>query len=130
MAEQVREMGQWINDLAAQHREVARRLAERQSLTIPAEDTGSADIGPAFPAWTGTRTDAIPQPLKPEIPAVPVDPRPRHGPGPGHGGRELTATRLPHDLCGDQRSGLGIPGPRRCHEGSPAVRRDDNSSLA
>jgi hypothetical protein len=61
-------MGQWINDLAAQHREFARRPAERQSLTIPAEDPGYADIGPAFPVWTGTRADAILQPPKPEIP--------------------------------------------------------------
>jgi len=61
-------MGQWINDLAAQHREFARRLAERQSLTIPAEDPDYEDLGPAFPTWTGTRTDAILQPPKPEIP--------------------------------------------------------------
>jgi hypothetical protein len=64
-------MGQWINDLAAQHREFARRLAERQSLTIPAEDPGYADIGPAFPAWTGTRTDAILQPARARDPRRP-----------------------------------------------------------
>ena len=32
------EMGQWITDLAAAHRTFAERLADRQSLTIPAED--------------------------------------------------------------------------------------------
>ena len=31
-------MGQWITDLAAAHRTFAERLADRQSLTIPAED--------------------------------------------------------------------------------------------
>jgi conjugative relaxase-like TrwC/TraI family protein len=66
--QQIREMGQWIKDLAARHREFADRLAERQSLTIPAEDPDYEDLGPAFPAWTDTRTDAILQPPKPEIP--------------------------------------------------------------
>ena len=69
--QQIQEMGQWIKDLAAEHREFARRLAERQSLTIPAEDPDYEDLGPAFPAWTGTRTDAILQPPKPEIPPSP-----------------------------------------------------------
>jgi conjugative relaxase-like TrwC/TraI family protein len=69
--EQIREMGQWIKDLAAQHHEFAVRLAERQSLTIPAEDPDYADLGPAFPTWTAARKDAILQPPKPEIPPSP-----------------------------------------------------------
>jgi EamA-like transporter family len=32
------DIGQWITDLAAAHRTFAERLADRQSLTIPAED--------------------------------------------------------------------------------------------
>ena len=34
----------------------------------PAEDPDYADLGPAFPAWTGTHKDTILQPPKPEIP--------------------------------------------------------------
>ena len=40
-----------IEDLAARHREFADKLAERQSLMIPAEDPDYEDAGPAFPAW-------------------------------------------------------------------------------
>ena len=65
--EQIRDMSQWIKDLAAQRRAFADRLAERQSLTIPAPDPDYADLGPAFPAWTASRSDAIVQPPKPEI---------------------------------------------------------------
>ena len=65
--EQIREMSQWIKDLAAQRRAFADRLAERQSLTIPAADPDYEDLGPAFPAWTASRRDAILQPPKPEI---------------------------------------------------------------
>ena len=65
--EQIREMSQWIKDLAAQRRAFADRLAERQSLTIPAPDPDYADLGPAFPAWTASPRDAILQPPKPEI---------------------------------------------------------------
>jgi hypothetical protein len=64
-------MGQWIKDLAAERHAFADRLAERQSLTTPAEDPDYADLGPAFPAWTGTHRDAILQPPKPEIPPSP-----------------------------------------------------------
>ena len=44
------------------------KLAERQSLMIPAEDPDYEDLGPAFPAWAPARPDAILQPPKPEIP--------------------------------------------------------------
>jgi len=65
--EQIREMSQWIKDLAAQRRAFADRLAERQSLTIPAADPDYEDLGPAFPDWTASPRDAILQPPKPEI---------------------------------------------------------------
>ena len=63
--EEIREMGQWIKDLAAQRRAFADRLAERQSLTIPAPDPDYEDLGPAFPTWTasaGTRSCSRPSP--------------------------------------------------------------------
>ena len=61
------EMGQWITDLAAAHRTFAERLADRQSLTIPAEDPRYGDLGQAFPSWPRPGRDAILQPPKPEI---------------------------------------------------------------
>ena len=66
--EQIRETGQWIKDLAAQRRAFAARLADRQSLTIPAEDPDYGDLGQAFPPWPAPARDAILQPPKPEIP--------------------------------------------------------------
>jgi hypothetical protein len=57
----------WIRDLDAGHRRFAARLADRQSLTIPAEDPDYGDLGQAFPAWTGSSRDAILQPPKPQI---------------------------------------------------------------
>jgi len=65
--EQIRETGQWIKDLAAQHRTFAARLADRQSLTIPSEDPDYGDLGQAFPPWPAPARDAILQPPKPEI---------------------------------------------------------------
>jgi hypothetical protein len=65
--EKIPELGRWITGLAAQRREFARRLADRQSLMTPAEDPDYEDQGPAFPAWQGTAKDAILQPPKPEI---------------------------------------------------------------
>jgi hypothetical protein len=55
-----------INDLAARHREFAAKLADRQSIKIPAEDPDYEGT-PAFPAWTAAPKDAILQPPKPEI---------------------------------------------------------------
>ena len=67
------EMGQWITDLAAAHRTFAERLADRQSLTVPAEDPRYGDLGQAFPPWRRSARDAILQPPKPEIrPSVQV----------------------------------------------------------
>ena len=65
--EEIPQLGQWIADLAAQHRAFAGKLAERQSLMIPAEDPDYEDLGPAFPAWAGPDRDAILQPPKPQI---------------------------------------------------------------
>jgi hypothetical protein len=65
--EEIPQLGQWIADLAAQHRAFAGKLAERQTLMIPAEDPDYEDLGPAFPAWTGPDKDAILQPPKPQI---------------------------------------------------------------
>jgi hypothetical protein len=45
----------------------AERLADRQSLKIPAEDPRYGDLGRAFPTWPGSARDAILQPPKPEI---------------------------------------------------------------
>jgi hypothetical protein len=56
-----------VEALAAQHREFAAKLADRQSIMIPAEDPDFGDLGPAFPAWTAAGKDAILQPPKPEI---------------------------------------------------------------
>jgi AAA domain/TrwC relaxase len=61
------ELGQWIAGLAAQRRAFADKLAERQTLMIPAEDSDYEDLGPAFPGWTGPDRDAILQPPKPQI---------------------------------------------------------------
>jgi hypothetical protein len=58
---------QVIRDLAAWHRQFADKLAERQSLMMPAEDPDFEDPGPAFPAWTPPTRDAILQSPKPHI---------------------------------------------------------------
>jgi hypothetical protein len=61
------EAGPWIKDLDAGRRRFAARLADRQSLMIPAEDPDYGDLGQAFPAWTGSSREAILQPPKPQI---------------------------------------------------------------
>jgi hypothetical protein len=53
--------------MAARHREFAERLAERQSLTMPAEDPNFEDLGPAFPAWAELGRNAVLLPPKPQI---------------------------------------------------------------
>ena len=60
------QLGQWITDLAAQHRAFAKKLADRQSL-ISTEDPGYADHGSSSPSWTGAVRDAILQPPRPQI---------------------------------------------------------------
>jgi hypothetical protein len=61
------ETGRSITDLAALHREFTVRLAERESLMLPAEDPDMEAAGPAFPAWSGSHRDAILQPPQPQI---------------------------------------------------------------
>jgi hypothetical protein len=51
--------GQSIKDLDAGRRRFAARLADRQSLMIPAEDPDYGDLGQAFPTWTGSSREAI-----------------------------------------------------------------------
>ncbi len=65
------ETGQWINDLAAEHREFAHKLADRQSITIPSPDPDHVDLGQAFPPWPAPARGAILQPPRPEIPPSP-----------------------------------------------------------
>jgi conjugative relaxase-like TrwC/TraI family protein len=60
-------VSQWLTDLTAAHRTFAERLADRQSVKIPAEDPGYGDLGQAFPPWPRPARDAILQPPKPEI---------------------------------------------------------------
>jgi hypothetical protein len=60
-----------IKDLAGRHRIFAGRLADRQSQTVPSEDPGYGDLGPAFPAWPSPRREPILQPPRPEIPPSP-----------------------------------------------------------
>jgi TrwC relaxase/AAA domain len=64
---QLSEKGEWINDLAAQREAFAEKIAERSSLTIPAEDPDREDLGRAFPAFGATERDAILQPPRPVI---------------------------------------------------------------
>jgi hypothetical protein len=61
------ETARQASELAAQHRDFVSKLAERQSLMIPAEDPDFEDVGPAFPAWAEPASDAILQPPKPQI---------------------------------------------------------------
>ena len=61
------EMSQWIKDLAAGHRTFADRLADRQSLGVPAEDPDYGNLGQAFPPWPRPASYPILQPPKPAI---------------------------------------------------------------
>jgi hypothetical protein len=56
-------MGQWINDLAAQRREVADGLAERQSLTIlPKTSTTQTSARHSQPGQAPARTRSCNRP--------------------------------------------------------------------
>lgn len=61
------ETGQWITDLAAQHREFAAKLAERHKMTPSGENADPARLEQAVPAWAEPQGDAILQPPKPQI---------------------------------------------------------------
>jgi hypothetical protein len=56
-----------IEDLAARHREFSDKLAQRQSVMIPAEDPDYERVGPAFPTWATPNAGAILQPPKPRM---------------------------------------------------------------
>ncbi|MGD0245373.1 MAG: hypothetical protein ABSB59_34325 [Streptosporangiaceae bacterium] len=56
---------------AAQHHAFAGKLADRQSLRIPSEDSDYGDLGQAFPPWPIPAAEAILQPPKPEIQPLP-----------------------------------------------------------
>ena len=91
--EDIPQLGQWITDLAAQHRAFADKLAERQSLMIPAEDPDYEDLGPAFPAWTGAGQGRDPAATQTPDPAVAADPGTCREPRSGHGSRRVIATK-------------------------------------
>ncbi len=55
-----------IRDLAAQHKALLAKIAERQELRVPRDDPGWGDIGEAYSSWN-PRWDAILQPPKPAI---------------------------------------------------------------
>ena len=62
-----------ISELAARHREITNRLADRNSLLIPAEDPDVEAHQPAFPFVPRRVPGAILQPLPPEIrPLAPI----------------------------------------------------------
>jgi hypothetical protein len=65
--EQVPEPAQWIKDLTAQRRSFADRLANHQSLMVPAEGPAYGDLGQAFPSWPAPARQPILQPPRPEI---------------------------------------------------------------
>ena len=69
----VEEMARQTSELSDRHREFVSKLAERQSLMIPAEDPDFEDYGPAFPAWAEAGKGAILQPPRPQIhPSEPI----------------------------------------------------------
>ena len=113
------EMGQWIKDLAAAHRTFAERLADRQSLTIPAEDPRLRRPGPGVPvlAQVGQGRDLAA--AQAGDPAVPAGPRTRRRPRHRLGGRGLTAARTSWMPPGAYR---GEPGKvERFVSGAPAA---------
>ena len=65
--EPVPEPAQWIKDLTAQRRAFADRLANHQSLMVPAADPDYGDLGQAFPPWPAPARQPILQPPRPEI---------------------------------------------------------------
>jgi hypothetical protein len=65
------EAGQWLQDLATEHRTFADKLADRQSQTILAEDPDYGDLGQAFPTWPAPARSPILQLPRPEIPPSP-----------------------------------------------------------
>lgn len=74
----IAEAARQIETLAARHRDLPGRLAERQSQASPVQDPGFDEIISAFPAWASLGSAwkvlskaAILQPPRPEIPPSP-----------------------------------------------------------
>jgi hypothetical protein len=72
VADVVGELARRTTELTARHREFARTLAQRQSLTIPAEHPDHEHLGPAFPAWASRGARAVLQPPKPQMEPSPL----------------------------------------------------------
>ena len=56
-----------FEDLTAQRHAFADRLANHQSLMVPAADPDYGDLGQAFPPWPAPARQPILQPPRPEI---------------------------------------------------------------
>jgi conjugative relaxase-like TrwC/TraI family protein len=63
------QLDQLVSEVAAQHHEFADKLANRQSIVVPAADPDHEPFERAFPAWPEPRQGAILQPPKPHIPS-------------------------------------------------------------
>jgi hypothetical protein len=68
VGESTEALAQPPEDPAALHRDFADKLAQRQSLMVPAEDPDLESHRPAFPAWTPPAKGAILRPPPPDIP--------------------------------------------------------------
>jgi hypothetical protein len=61
------QMAQWIQELAAQRKAFREKLEERKGLRIPSEDPSREDLAEAFPDQPAAGREAILQPPKPQI---------------------------------------------------------------
>lgn len=59
----------WVTELTEASREFREKLAERESLMVPDEDTDYEDVGSAFPRWEGRQADAVLVASEPMMPA-------------------------------------------------------------
>ena len=108
--EEISEMGQWIKDLAAQHRAFADKLAERQSLMIPPKTlTIKTSAPPSPPGLAPARTRSCSRPSH----------RPSHQRGYLNAGRGRSQRALPSRAVAMTPSRLGA----RVTDAVPPVRR-------
>jgi hypothetical protein len=91
VGEEGNEVGQWIKDLAAEHRTFADRLAERQSMTVPSADADYGDGGAGVPALERTRQGRDLAAAQAGDPPISAGTGTCYGPRPGCRGLELTA---------------------------------------
>ncbi len=61
------QLAQWIQDLAAQRKAFCEKLDERQTLKVPSDDPDWEGFGLAFPSPAAPDKDTILQPPKPQI---------------------------------------------------------------